>query len=221
MTLQVALVGMDGIVLASDLKVNTNENNFNSTCLRSKFSINQERKMAACWSHDRDVSLELIERIMSGMSDSDFKHPHPLVNESAKHVLDAARGPYDTPHELEIAIVTLTDRPRIYEITATDKNCRCEECLDKAVFGNSANPARYFLERYYEKGPIASLIPLAAHVVVNAGRLNPKGIEGLEIVQCRDTGFEHLKEDEINRLVKWSEGIDRKIRRVVLSGPKP
>ncbi|MGA8267232.1 MAG: hypothetical protein WB787_05695 [Candidatus Acidiferrales bacterium] len=212
MTLQVALVGTDGIVLASDLKINSREANFNSSCLRSKILVNHERKIAACWSHDKDVSMELAERVISGMTDSDFEYPHHPVNVLAKQILDAARGPYDTQHEIEIAVVTLADPPRAYEINAKgDGNYICERCPDQIVFGHRANPARFFLERYYQRLPIAKLLALAAHVVVNAGRINPRGIEGLEIVLCTKEGFHRLSEQETDALTRWSDELDSKI----------
>jgi hypothetical protein len=200
MTLQVALVATDGIVLASDRKVNILNQNFNSTALRSKFYIDHDRKIAACWSGEQ--------------------FPYPVLRTAAQEILNR-RGIHGEEYaSAEVVVVTIQDEPKAYEINATKERCDCMP-QPKIVKGHIANPALFFTERFYETLPMSALLPLAVHTIMAAGRVNPRGIEGLEVIRCTRDGFEPLSNDEIAGLVKWSEKLDKRIKRLVLSGPKP
>ena len=42
-----------------------------------------------------------------------------------------------------------------------------------AIAGDNVNPAIFWAERYYQELPIEKLVPLAAHLIVAASKLNP------------------------------------------------
>jgi hypothetical protein len=62
--------------------------------------------------------------------------------------------------------------------------------------------------------PLKVLVPLAAHLVVSAGRLNPGAISGLEIVLCDASGLHRLSDDSIRELEatanRWDKSIGRR-----------
>jgi len=214
MTLQVALVGTDGLILASDTKVNVLNQNFNSTATRSKVLIAHDRKIAACWSGEQWPSYNLADQIVRRMSDADFQYPYNSLRTLASEIVNR-RGIHGEEYaSAEVIVVTNQNEPKTYEITATRDRCDCWR-QDKIVKGHLANPALYFTERYYDRLSIARLLPLAAHVIVNAGRINPRGIEGLEVILCTKEGFETLNAAEIAELVAWSDKADSEIKRLI------
>jgi hypothetical protein len=77
--------------------------------------------------------------------------------------------------------------------------------------GDNINPAIFWKERYYREQPIMELVPLAAHMIVSASKLNNGSISGLEIVLCDASGFHRINEDSIRKLKaqanEWDEHI--------------
>jgi hypothetical protein len=91
------------------------------------------------------------------------------------------------------------------------------EFYDYFVVGDVTNSARFFLERFYEDRPVEELLFLAAHVIVAGNRLNPTGIGGLEIV-FSDGKSDQLTEwrtrsHEIFELTKRSDSLIDQIRK--------
>ena len=103
----------------------------------------------------------------------------------------------------------------MYQLDINNEQYRCYKRDDKAVAGNKLNSALFFTQRFYEKLPIPSLIPLAAHTVLSASRINSTGIGGLEIIRCSRGKFKPLSDRKIAELVEWSENLDHKIKRLV------
>src|SRR5689334_10241935 len=135
MTLQLALVGTDGIVLASDKKINMLNQNFNSTAMRSKILIDHDRQIAACWSGEQWPSYGLAERIVLKMNDADLQFPYEPLRTASQEVL-SRRGIHGEEYtSAEVLVVTVGDEPRAYEITASRDQCSCFEVPDKASKG--------------------------------------------------------------------------------------
>jgi len=139
------------------------------------------------------------------------------------------RFEFETRYDLaEAVVVTVEDTPKLYEIKARRNqglsgpfiHCECSQVMDKCVMGHRANAATFLSEKYYQKLPIKKLIYLAAHTVLTGGRINPNGIQGLEIILCTDRGFEGVSDRRIAELTKWSDECDRDIRQLVFSGPQ-
>jgi hypothetical protein len=215
MTLQVALLGTDGVVLASDRKINMVNQNFNTTATRSKIFHSSERKILAAWSGDQFPSEGLAKHVVANVSAADLRFPHNDLTAAAKGIVAKPGFHGEAYGCAEILVVSLEDQVALYEINASRDRCDCYES-PKVIRGHIANPACFFTERFYKEGlSVSELEPLAAHVVVNAGRINPRGIEELEIVRCKNNGFEFAGEREISNLVEWSDGLDAEIRRLL------
>jgi len=140
MTLQVTLVGTDGIVVASDKKVNLLNQNFNTTALRSKILINSDRKIAACWSGEQFPSYSLAEHIVLNMNDADLQFPYRPLRIASNEIL-SRRGIHGEEYaSAEVVVVTIQNNPKAYEVTAARDRCDCFEAPDKIVKGHIANP---------------------------------------------------------------------------------
>jgi 20S proteasome alpha/beta subunit len=70
--------------------------------------------------------------------------------------------------------------------------------------------AVFFAERYYTRTSVHELVLLAAHTILQASKLNPASIEGLEIVVCTKEGFKSLSDSKIGVLKKESDNLGRR-----------
>jgi hypothetical protein len=200
--------------VASDKKVNLLNQNFNTTALRSKILINSDRKIAACWSGEQFPSYSLAEHIVLNMNDADLRFPYDPLRIASNEIL-SRRGIHGEEYtSAEVVVVTIQNNPKAYEITAARDRCDCFEAPDKIVKGHIANPALFFTERFYQRLPISALLRLAAHTILTAGKINPRGIQGLEIILCTNDGFSPVSISEITDLIEWSDEFDQKIGRL-------
>jgi len=218
MTLQVALVGTDGILLASDKKINQSAERAAYTGLTSKIRVNYSRRIATCWAQyapAADVAKQALE-----LSDTDLLDPRGPLENLAEKIFEEARGEnqFAFPNG-DVILVTIGELPAVHLLTVEGKQYRCSRRDDKAIAGNNVNSALFFIQRYYKKLPIDDLTPLAAHTILSAGYVNQTGVEGLEILRCTKEGFDFLEEKEISALTAWSCKLDTKIGRLVFSGP--
>ncbi|HXZ13451.1 MAG TPA: hypothetical protein VEG64_13775 [Candidatus Sulfotelmatobacter sp.] len=212
MTLQLALIGQDGIILASDRQLNRTLNNVSYGSLTSKIRLNHPRGMAACWS-GYDVADELAKQVLN-LDDEKLKIPNLAMEELAQNVFGEARRTTDAPHG-EIILVMTRDLNKVHLVTVRGNSYICHQITNWAVSGHDANSALFFIQAFYQKLPIKELIPLAAHTIFRAGQLNPAGVSGLEIFRCTEEGFDLLKEEEIANLKEWSKKLDSKIKRLL------
>jgi hypothetical protein len=221
MTLQVALVGTDGIVLGSDRKENftppspTLSDSVTTSSQGCKIFRDDSRGVMACWS-GQNPAKEVARQVVK-MPDADIQKPQAWValanevfdRESRKLGMDYA--------ESEVILVTKNDLTTIHRIKV-DRESLWVPVLDKAIAGHTANAAVYFTERFYPKDkklPMADLIPLVAHTILDAGRANPYGIEGLEIVCCSREGLLSVTDNEISRLTEFSSRVESEIKRLL------
>jgi hypothetical protein len=82
--------------------------------------------------------------------------------------------------------------------------------------GHIQNPAGTFLEIGYPSGHprIDDLVFLAAHFILTGERLNPAGIDGLEIHVARNGNpFEEIGEGRLSRIRDASDKFHRKLKR--------
>jgi len=211
MTLQVALVGTDGTVLASDKQVGVrNVSPFRSFQAASKLYRALDRGRLTCWAGD-DPAATVAENILKLDTEDD---PHCLEEEMRIVFAKATQALDGLAPNGEIMLLTTKNPKRIQYVQSRNGKCSSHTSLDKMVAGHNTNPATSFIELYYKEGlSVSNLIPLAAHTIVTAGRYNPAGIGGLEIVICTTQGFEFIKEQKIADLMKWAKKLDSEIGR--------
>ncbi len=226
MTLQVALVGTDGIVLASDkLTVVSGNDLFRHSFLMSKILIDSTERIAIAHS-GYGISRTVAETILSD--------PSPVKEKLSKIKLQSFASDVCEQQEWrplgwhgELIIVSLDDLDHVLHLKMTDlvldrriAGVRAElnRIEDKIREGDPSNPAGFFVESYYRKQPIAQLLFLAAHVIVSGSRLNPAGIEGLEVIKCTSKGFERLPEASVAELIERSDELDNRIKSEIFKG---
>jgi hypothetical protein len=85
----------------------------------------------------------------------------------------------------------------------------CLEMQGQATVGDNTNNAIFWAQRYHTVRPIRELIPLAAHVVISASKMNSAAISGLEIVICDRSGLHALPSHSIRELQAKTEEWDK------------
>lgn len=216
MTLQVAMIGTDGIVLGSDQRnvVTVAEGEgVASGHLTNKIFYNKDLTVMAAWSGE-DPAKRLASEIVN-LSDSELCNLIGIEAHSDRVYQEECQR-LGVPHNIgDVILVRATDLEKIYRIHVQEKSACCAY-YGKVITGHFANPAIYFLERFYresEKWPIKRLTPLIAHVILEGGKINPWGIEGLEIAQCFNSGIRKIEKNEREELEAMSKGVSTEISR--------
>jgi hypothetical protein len=226
-TLQVALIGTDGILLASDRKTVVRGNGLvDQSFLSSKILIDSAQGIAIAHSGNQ-ISHQVAELILSDPAPVSEKLSTPKLQSFATEVWNRDESrPFDWHGEL--LIICKNNLDRIIKVSLgpllLGKNiegARAERALsyDKICAGHASNPAIFFSEHYYPnvKKRVSQLVFLAAHLILTGSRINPNGIEGLEIVKCTSSGFERLAESLVAELVGRSDELDTWIRNAILT----
>jgi len=185
MTMQIGMIGTDGIVLASDTKY-TRSPLFECDAKRygfasSKIGISDDGRIAATRAMNMRYATHAACSIISGLQNdmhlrdvyTDYTHKIEGIGTSAALDFDA-----------ECIVAFADPEPSMYRFRSgkSDSENRCQKILNKIPAGDVSNSAVFWSERYYARVPVSRLIRLAAQVVVSAGEINNGGIEGLEIV---------------------------------------
>lgn len=208
MTMQVGMVGADGIVLASDKRWGFTGSvakrlwvGANLSCESTKLRVSERRGIAIACAADMVSSTKLALAILEKLDDRDVGNPSASIESIARETI---RTIYDAnPPQL----LLMTKEPRrLYTLRylLDEDGKRIPQCLsvdNVGITGHCTNAALFYAERYMKDlvgMPVERLIPLAAHIIVSAGILNPAGVAGLEIMYCKNGNFVRLS-DEQNR----------------------
>jgi hypothetical protein len=212
MTMQVGMVGTDGILIASD-KVWT-LSGIRGSHTATKFRYSVERGVGVACS-ESDISLNVAAKIVAELDAGHFEHPCREVERMAGDVMCG----FDRSH-LKIrgilppqsqCLIAIAKPFGLFSLKVGPEGQKCQYIEDKTRVGDTQNSAVFFMEEYYALRPIKHLRLLAAHIVFEASRRNPTGIGGLEILECDSSGLRMLPPDEINRLKKRSDALHGKV----------
>jgi hypothetical protein len=223
MTLQVGLVGTDGIVIASDTRWGEEiVEDGNNMILRQTFSspkitINRERGLAISRSQNMETATLWTSKILSTLKDEEWEYPVLPIEAIGAEVLKQAGD----RNRVQCLMVFSKPKPRLFWFQFATVNGEwgphCQPAKDCAVAGECANAAVFWKERYYQPLPTNSLIFLAAHLIFSASKLSEATIKGLEIVICDDSGFHRLAQDSLDDLEKESRKLDKGVGRALLN----
>jgi hypothetical protein len=212
MTFQVGIVGSDGVLLASDQKQIAEHVGIASGQYIHKIMV---KETIACCASGGDVAQYAAELCLNTKLGCNSIEVHMLF--CAKKAIRAYRERFRSNPERNGGVILLaTDGDRgvmLYKLEMRQREARlpCRIPSGCVISGDELNAAIWFTDRYGPGSrcyPIADYCFLAAHTVLSAGRLNPRGVEGLEIVLCRHGAFERIDDEEIQRLAQRSELLD-------------
>jgi hypothetical protein len=219
MTMQVGMVGSDGIVLASDMAWNQRAGNreVRHGHVANKIRLDEKRGIAISCAGDMLAANKLADRILFGLRDDNLLAREHAILDLGNKVLAK-----EADRDVQCLMVFRDPVPTLYFFqrgtnSSGHRESRCEIRLDKAYAGDTSNPALYWAERFYAQLPVDQLMPLAAQVILSAGKLNPAIMGGLEVVVLDSSGFQRLSEDANRDLqAKIAQRIE-KVREMVLS----
>ena len=223
-TLQVAMVGTDGIVLASDKKTVRSGNDVVRESFRTtKILVDSAQGIAIAHSGN-EFSEAVAKQILYDSSPVNEKLFAAKLQSFASEVWK--QDPWQSvDRHGELIIVSKDHLRRILHVSLgplvigdriLGAEARPTWIEDKVRAGDRSNPAIFFSECYYDKKPIADLVFLAAHAVLSGRRFNPL-IDGLEVVKCTSEGFEQLSEASVSELKRRSDELDARIRSEILT----
>ena len=214
-TFQVGMVGIDGVLLASDKLVTEapiNEQSVRQTYLSDKITVLDEENLAYCWAGD-DLCDSLCNRVRSELKKSPERDFKDQLIECGQLELQTKRRAPDG-RELKGGVIFFVRRfPSGVELwkLSTNTSPLANLIRDKTYAGDPTNAARFFVEYYFPSErlrPIRQLIHLAAHSVLMAAKLNT-GVRGLEMALCAHTKFEKLT--DTRESLQLSGDLDRHI----------
>jgi hypothetical protein len=219
MTLQVGLVGIDGIVIASDrLLQQTDGLGGRSVSYISKFL--QGEAVLCCWSGDsvsehaaniiRDVKWSDVPREKEAVRAELKRLGNQALAEKEEAWKDAGQQP---PQFVRKVIVGCHDTLWLLEIQHPSSTANPFQ--DRVVAGDPANTSRHFMNKYADGSyqlPVTQLVTLAAYVVLQAAEEHPKGIGGLELVVLPKGGVPlFLNSEQENQLTQRCKRISLSI----------
>lgn len=228
-TFQVGMVGSDGVLLASDMKARSTAGQQEGISAGVDFPSTAEKlfhydRHAYCIAgNDNTIRWiangvhERFEKQGSAALDSEAVRSllWDAVNEICKPRVDQFGNPGLPLHYRVPGTMLLAYRGHreveLWRIDLTGFGPGVYRVFDKTLQGDAANSAAFFLLRYYRVAPINQLLPLAAHCILTAAKVNPSGVEGLEIVVSTLEGTTKLNEQERSRLIEASEKLDAAI----------
>jgi hypothetical protein len=189
MTLQVGLIGSDGFVLASDTKAS---NGFGSTTTRKLILVGP---MVCAVSGDHILST-------LGRKLIDAYKPEIVWSERAESIVEDLPLPSYKRSQLSGSLIFALPEWDVFQEVSVTSGVVASMPFNPAFGGDSPNLATYFCKAYYSSSKtVQELSVLAAHTIIEAARVNPSSIGGLEIVVGRK-GEEarYLNESELRFL---------------------
>jgi len=202
MTMQVAMVGTDGIVLAGDMRHSLSprfERAAATDAARrgygaTKIRIDEAGKIAICCAMDMMAARIFVDRVFLELPSIALKDRAKHIEEIGREVGEGLAG----NREIESLIVFADCLSTFYRfrLMSNPREVCVDEVVDASAAGDVVNSAIFWRMHYYRRIPIANLIVLASHMIVVAGLRNSAMIEGLEIVLCDSEGFRRLSIEE-------------------------
>jgi len=223
MTMQVGMVGTDGILIASDTKwvaspplapnrTTGTRNVFGA----SKIVIDRDKGIVAAYARNMEVSRVVATEVLT-LEEKDWAYPISPIEAIGDRALKSC-GARNDAHCL---IAFARPVPQLFLFCLGTRNGEpaaiCQNMQTTAISGDNANSAIFWSDRYYQKMPIERLAPLAAHLVLSAGKLNTAMISGLEIVLLDSNGIRHVSDKSIEELQLKSEQWDKSIGEMILT----
>jgi hypothetical protein len=232
MTMQVAMVGSDGIVLAGDTRRTQwveptfarpwGASRYGENGTKIQISVN--RKIAVSSALDLGTAESIASAIIARLDISEVDLIQERIGIIAKETFAVAQPKLSFQC---LVVVSLTPSPKLFSVSSMkvdgEQEAVCQERSRLAVAGDTVNGAIFWAERYYnqdllsDRKSIAKLVPLCAHLVICARSLNTAMISGLEMVTCTSEKIEFQSEDKVRLLAERAEKREIRIGEMIFN----
>jgi hypothetical protein len=226
MTILVGMVGSDGIVLAADqctASLGLTETTIDDQQDICKI-VNLEKHQVAYARVGDHVSKEVGRKLSRELDLGDFDFNtidlclEGIAAETISTESEKTGKGFDTNLIRSLLVVFYGARvpePQLWRVSISPPYPSTEEIKKIAISGADGNLAR-FLGSYYRREssrlPVRSLAFLASHIVLTAGRFDPRMIGGLDVALFENGQCKFLSEQAIDDLTIRSRGLDKLIR---------
>ncbi len=179
MTLQVGLVGSDGVVLASDRLVNTSDQGGAIFKKTNKFIVSKD--VVCCWSED-EVGRAAASRIR------DLEWSQAATDAGLRSCANeawASKFPNPIPDSRawpRKVLVAFLSNCSLWEVEVRP-DAFVKQILDRTIVGSMRSTAQHLTNNYFPDSPqpVERLIFLAAYTILMGAREDGASIAGLQI----------------------------------------
>jgi hypothetical protein len=214
MTMQVGMLGTDGVLLGGDTRLVRKPLSGIEGPWKGydgpKIRISDSRRVAVSCAHDMQTANDVADAIFSKMTRGDELGTERQIKEIA---IAAAQG-----RDIECLIAFSDPLPCLYlfQYVNAGLDIECQRIITCVPSGDTRNPAVFWGMRYYKMLPLDQLKNLAACLVVAAGALNNGLIGGFEIVFCTKDGCHRLSDDSAHDLKSSAKDKIKRIGEFIL-----
>lgn len=219
MTMQVGMLGSNGVVLASDTKCSRDSLSFDGIgaddsygC--SKIRIDKSHQIAVTCARDMALANKVAEAFMVGLKEVTQEDSiQMLIREIGCDAMGA-----DKSRDIECLIGLTKPFPLLYKFQYVRNGTEiiADRVITFAHTGHATNAAIFWSLRHYKKESIANLMPLAALLVTDAAVINSARIGGLEVVLGDERGFHRISLVENERIEEQAKIRSRRIAEQVM-----
>ena len=187
MTMQIGIVGRDGIVLASDTQWTSVVYRTQDAqpigrpmrYIKHSTKIKTNDKIAVSYAQDKETSYDTAEAILARFP---CENPEAAIREIAESIPSEDRR--DVQGLIAVPPFELFRFQIAWENGEWTPSCEPDSQFD--IAGDTANPSMFWIHRFYQAWlTVEQLIPLAAHLITSSHLVNTGGIGGLEIATCK------------------------------------
>ena len=200
MTMQVGMLGTDGVILAGDTRLNRSPPSGVQAPWMNyggpKIRISDSGRVAVSCAHDMQTANDVADAIFANLTHGDHASCEREIKELG---IAAARG-----RDVECIVAFSDPLPSLYlfQYITNDAgvHSHSQRIIGCVPAGDTRNPAVFWGMNYYTLLPVNQLKNLAACMVVAAGELNTSIIGGFELVFCTRDGCTRLSQESAREL---------------------
>jgi len=219
MTLQVGMLGTDGVILAGDTRINRKPLSGFHAPWKSydgpKIRISDCGRVAISCAREMQTANDVADLIFTNMTRGDHASCEREIKQFGTR---AAQG-----RDVECIVAFADPLPCLYlyehvKVGETVHN-ECQRIIGCVPAGDTQNPAVFWGMSYYKLLPISQLKHLAACMVVAGGELNSSIVGGFEIVFCTKDGCSRLSAEPARELQSLAKERIRSIGELIMEEP--
>ena len=235
MTMQVALTGSDGILLASDTHKSHEPEKIppdqighvvRSSTNGPKIRVYPDSGVAISCADDVEAAEAVADAIVLAL-----RKDQPSDVSRIEELIESVTDRHFSKNKTRIQCLIVLTRPCLLLFrlqypqgppTEYEWVARCSYSESRSVAGDATNPALFWAERYHEDFySMDDLVPLAAHLIQSAHRLHSAGVSKLQMVKCSENRIEIVPTETCKAWTRRSEEWDRSFRETIFGGDSP
>ena len=219
MTLQIALLGSDGVLIASDTrKLTTRYDEKTKKEIdvfehEDKITLSALKTVAAAWSGFMPSAPFLTS--VANLFEEKWQSSDPQLKDLWEKEKSLRQ---DDAVDCRL-LIAKSNKREVYKVWLSRDSMRTTRNLESHILeglpnGHETNSACFFTQRYAPKEPvpIENLVRWAAYYILMGGEINSSGIDGLVIYLSKTKGiFRRISETKILQLMKESNHLDQLI----------